>query len=851
MSAAQVSAPQIALAILPRWANSQDSWTRTIVGDVLKSRVQCPEGEIGQYLKLLLAEKKLSEDPFEVVPKLEEKQLDKKPLDPVRVDALKIGDGVNALKSGAQIDFAPGVTVVFGENGSGKSGFVRVLKRAAGVRTAEEILHNVRGNTRPPPSATFTVTVGTTAKPVEWKNQLGIAPLNRASIFDARGARLHVEEDLTYVYTPGELTLFPLVQNGIERVRTALEKAIIARTPGGNAIVGSYDRACSIYATIETLGAATDIEEIRKYAEVPDNVDATIDALRTEVDALRSTNIQNELKRSRDRSGVVQMLKTALDTVKNFDVDRYAELVQACKDATLRRDEAGSKAFDGLGIPGLLSNEWRAFIQAGEEYLKRHVIEGYPHTADPCAYCQQPLTTTATALVAKYRDFTNNEIKAALDSAERKLRDYVAPTLALKADNLKEQLEAETNGGVDVLAPIAPVVEQIRKLSASAASGAPIDWPEKVKALDAAQQVVSDEAARLAIHTSNLQTSIEQRQAALTAKQKELIELQAKKITKTLLSQIEKRVTDAKWVLRANVIKNVMTSVLRSLTDAAKEASEELLNKGFEKRFHDECLKLRAPSVTLNFPGRAGQVARRKMVAAYKPNQVLSEGEQKALALADFLAEVTAVPASSPVIFDDPITSMDYRRIHEVCDRIVTLANDHQIVVFTHNIWFAAELLAKADKKKWKYYDIRNEGTDSGVVTAATHPRVDNFTQVSGRVKKMLEGAEKATDGEVKAALVEKGYEELRALCEIVVEYELLKGVVQRYAPNVMLTKLDQINAAKLPDAVAAIVSVFEKCCRYIASHSQPIETQGVRPTVDELKTDFKAVLDAREPHKG
>ena len=177
---------------------------------------------------------------------------------------------------------------------------------------------------------------------------------------------------------------------------------------------------------------------------------------------------------------------------------------------------------------------------------------------------------------------------------------------------------------------------------------------------------------------------------------------------------------------------------------------------------------------------------------------------------------------------------MDYRRIHEVCDRVVSLAAGHQIIVFTHNIWFAAELLSKADKKNWKYYDIRSEGTDAGVVSAATHPRVDTFAQVSGRVKKMVEGAEKA-DGEVKAVLVEKGYEELRGLCEIVVEHEMLKGVVQRYAPNLMMTKLDKINAGKLQEGVAAIMPVFVKSCRYIASHSQPLETQGIRPTLDEL----------------
>lgn len=153
------------------------------------------------------------------------------------------------------------MTVVFGENGSGKSGFVRALKRAAGVRTAEEILPDVRKGKRVSPSATFVVTVGESTRAIEWKNEFGISPLNRASVFDTRGTRLHVEEDLTYVYTPGELTLFPLVQTAIERVRAALDRAITARTPGPNTLLASFNRASSIYPIIETLDAKTDIEE--------------------------------------------------------------------------------------------------------------------------------------------------------------------------------------------------------------------------------------------------------------------------------------------------------------------------------------------------------------------------------------------------------------------------------------------------------------------------------------------------------------------------------------------------------------------------------------------------------------
>jgi energy-coupling factor transporter ATP-binding protein EcfA2 len=841
--------PQPPGALLPRWANEQDSWIRAVVGDVLANGVQCPDADIGRYLKHFLAEKRLSEDPIEITPKLEERQVHGNPLDTVRLNSLTVGDGVNAIKVGSQIDFAPGVTVIFGENGSGKSGFVRILKRAAGVRTAEDILHNVLGTSRPIPSATFSVTVASNCSSVEWHNELGVAPLNRCGIFDARGARLHVEEDLSYVYTPGELAFFPIVQNAIERVRTALEGAITTRTPGANALLASFERGCSIYSTIETLGPATDIDDFRKYALLPDNVDSVIESLKAEINALKSTNIQIELRRARERTVVVDSLRSAIQTAKVFDITGYESHLESFKSAVQRRDEAGSNAFAGLTIPGVLSDEWRSFVEAGEEYLKKHVAADYPHEADSCIYCRQPFSATALELIKKYRDFSNNEIRVLLDRAKRTLSEYVAPITALNADRIEQQFSDEISGDTDILKPLAPIIHRIKILSQSLASNALVTWPHKDESLAAAESIVSEESTRLSTLAAELQTSVEQRQQALRKKQAELIELEGKRTTSRLLAQIEKRVADAKWVSRASIVTNGMSTVLRSLTDAAKDASEELLNKGFENRFQDECRRLRAPNVTLNFPGRQGQVTRRKMVATFKPNQILSEGEQKAIALADFLAEVTAVPASSPVVFDDPITSMDYRRIHEVCDRVVALAADHQIIVFTHNIWFAAELLAKADKKKWKYYDIRSEGGESGVLSSANHPRVDTIAQVSARVKKMIDAASQA-DGEVKAALVEKGYEELRGLCEIVVEHEMLKGVVQRYAPNVMMTKVEKINVGELQNSMSAVMPAFEKACRYIASHSQPIETQGIRPTLDELKTDFAAVLKAREPHK-
>ena len=281
------------------------------------------------------------------------------------------------------------------------------------------ILHNVHADKGPTPSATFTVTVGDKGETVTWNNEFGLAPFNRVGIFDARGARLHVEDDLTYVYTPGELTLFPLIQNAIERVRTALDGATSARTPGVNTLLASFNRVCSIYAAIETLGAATDLNEIRAYAALPEDTDATIESLILEIDALGSSNIQNELKRASDRAVVVNALATAIDTAAAFDIATYSAHVRARNEAVQRHTEAGAKSFDGLAIPGVLGQEWQQFIQAGETYIRSSAAGSYPALDAPCAYCQQPLTAAAVDLVRKYRDFVNDEIRVALDAAER------------------------------------------------------------------------------------------------------------------------------------------------------------------------------------------------------------------------------------------------------------------------------------------------------------------------------------------------------------------------------------------------------------------------------------------------
>ena len=61
----------------------------------------------------------------------------------------------------------------------------------------------------------------------------------------------------------------------------------------------------------------------------------------------------------------------------------------------------------------------------------------------------------------------------------------------------------------------------------------------------------------------------------------------------------------------------------------------------------------------------------------------------------------------APLIFDDPVTSLDYRRLDEVAARIQN-AETHQVVVLTHNIMFASALMAaRQNKNRTKIYEVR------------------------------------------------------------------------------------------------------------------------------------------------
>ena len=851
MATAAPSSGSSGRRLLVEWANEQDNWVRGLVAEVLSSRRPLTEDAVEHFYELLLREKELAPGEATSVEKLEDAADGVPTEEPLALARISDVENVNALARKQEIEFNPGLTVLFGENGAGKTGYVRVLKTAASVRNAEPILPNVRKQDAGPPSASISYRLGANQETHAWRGGQGARPLTRIDVFDSRGLLLHVDEELTYVYTPGDVALFRIAHDAIEAVRGHFEKDRDTRRPQGNPFLPRFSREAPFYSKIEALGPSTNLAELQTLAEVSAEEEEQLPALRDTVEALRGRGTADRLQLARDELALYRRVKEVFDAVDRFPAAEYTEAISRRDEALRRHRGVGEESLRGADVPRVLDQPWHELVEAAERYIRETEHEHYPREGDVCVYCRQPLAAAARGLLEKYRAFSNNDHQRNAAAAERAARQLAQEVMDLDAAHLEQDLTRRRDqlapGDVPmVLTTALAFVKDAagRKAQLSALAPPPGDDPLPASAA-ALRKLLEDQLRQAEDIEKTLSGELAEREKKLQQELPKLRLLEARLTLRELMPQIQRHVEDAQWADRASQVLRRFQGTLKSLTESSKVASEQLLNQDFEARFREECERLKAPAVTLEFPGRRGEPARRKSLAPrHRLSAILSEGEQKVIALADFLAESTLRRSASPVVLDDPVTRLDYKRLSYIVGRIVELSDERQVIVYTHNIWFTMELLARFEENKDRcsYYDVSEDGDTRGLVTRASSPRLDSWGDKKGRINGLIERVKQEKDKGIRDALIEKAYEDLRGACEIVVEQDLLQRVVQSYAPNVMVTKLRDIKVSELPGAIERLTDVYDRCCRFIGSHKQPLETLNVRPTLETLEDDWRTI---------
>src|SRR5262249_6258375 len=123
-----------------------------------------------------------------------------------------------------------GITGVYGDNGAGKSGYARILKRVCRARHSEVILPNVYDQPATnPASATLCYSIGGSPRtPDAWTDVSGVEPhpppvLSAISVFDADCAAVHLEGTNKVAFRPFGLDIPDELAGACKRVKAVLD----------------------------------------------------------------------------------------------------------------------------------------------------------------------------------------------------------------------------------------------------------------------------------------------------------------------------------------------------------------------------------------------------------------------------------------------------------------------------------------------------------------------------------------------------------------------------------------------------------------------------------------------------
>jgi hypothetical protein len=143
---------------------------------------------------------------------------------PVSLSSIFHHRGVNALAEDQTLKFGPKLTVVYGDNAAGKSGYIRILKSACRARSQEQILGNVTSGATPHALVvSIKYAVGSEPKPLEWAGGGEDQFISRVSVFDTQCAAVYLTEKTDVAFRPFGLDLFDKLVQACKAVRAKLE----------------------------------------------------------------------------------------------------------------------------------------------------------------------------------------------------------------------------------------------------------------------------------------------------------------------------------------------------------------------------------------------------------------------------------------------------------------------------------------------------------------------------------------------------------------------------------------------------------------------------------------------------
>lgn len=755
-------------------------------------------------------------------------------------------EGVNALTENQTIEFSPNLTIIYGANGSGKSGYVRLLKNVFYSKAPENILPNVHiDNGHKNVNAKFTFKSNNAETSLEFVSKDN-AEFEQFAVFDGKSVLSHLENKNEFEFRPAGLSFFADYTNAIIRVEQKLNADIQIKQSGNTAndLSDLFDGNSEIKTIVQSLKAETNIDDLKKYTPFSDEDTKKLADTKKQYEDLflASKGKEKEIKNLETIKGLLAQNKQAIEKLNPyFTTDVIAKVKTAITDCVTKEATAKAEGIENFKtdkIQGVGTTEWKNFIVSAETFAKTQKVENaeYPENGDSCLLCQQPLSDEAQKLILNYWTFIKSVAEQNSKQAQEKL------------DKAKENYE---NLNFDLFPQDNTLTVWLTEKYPNELEALKLKLAEQ-KTL--AENIVSDIQRKTANERAELQISVEQHTTIETAidtliknlkEDEQSKELEKLLTAKTLLehkekfnthfSKFETFVNNQAWVKKANKADYAK----RRTTDTEKALSNKYFNQKYIDSFNDECQKLNGNfGIDINHTGSAGKSYRQLKLKGKNPNAVLSEGEQKVIAIADFLAEMHLSEVNKGIIFDDPVTSLDNDRKKQIAERLAFQATLKQVIIFTHDLVFFYHIKNFSKKflnginNSFAHHSLERESPLCGKVVANTSPANEGQYHEPTKAEEWLRKS-KATNGNEKVDCAKAGLSALRTSYEALAIFTILGGTVQRFDPQIRMGRLKDIKFDK--SLIETIVEKHGEISDLIEGHL-PSDEFGIIPSPEILE---------------
>lgn len=848
-----------------KWVSTLKYWQQATFAKILTGE-PFKEETYDSLLIYLLEDAKLKE-PAQERPKLDfhhEAALTSAGLEKVALTKISNLQGVNRLVPDQSITFGRALTAIYGGNGSGKSGYARVFGCAGFTRGDRQVLPDITqaGRGKDAPSADIEICCGEESMTIPYCVNSQCPELSSFHVFDATSVQVHLAQPNGFSFSPAGLDSLTRLVEETDKVRERL-KTLVQQCEQPHSFRPLFqDGETPVTDYIEKLGPASDLEQLEKFASLSQEEVDSVQLIDEKIAKLKTKNVSKQISEleqtKKDLEGLVLKLKTIEGRIDDESVRQIEKEITTYQDADeacnkLSIDQFRSDHFTQIG-----TQTWRVFLEAAKKLAEAEGTpeKPYPQAGDQCLLCHQSLTEPAQALLHLLWDYLKGEAQAKLDRSKALLNKARVGISSLDLDFFEEksvffrQLKEHDPALQKNLSNLIETYRQRRQNILAAIDNRlsqPL-VPVPHSLISAIDTIVQRLETRLEILRA------QDREKEIAELQQQLLLLKHRMTLGQNLHEIKKYLQNRRWAQKADSAGGSS----RKITLKHDELFRELVAKGYGEKFKENLGLLGRPiNVTLETVPRKGQTFRQVVIqsqyidagkSACTPDKILSEGEKRAVALADFLTEITLSDPCNGIILDDPVTSLDVEWRQTIASLLANEAKNRQVIIFTHDLPFLYYLKMNAEQGRIEFINhwIKRGDEDDrpGYVYLNNSPALERDYRSVEKAQKMFEKAS-SLPAQEQEALLKQGFGAVRTCYEAFVIFELFGEVVQRFDERISIGRLKDLVWDEV--LIKEVIDRYESLSRYIEGHLHSDRLGPIKPTPKLLEDEIKAFAAIRD----